>query len=712
MRLYAGVGQLLQALPLFLTKSPSGRKSGALLLALALALSLTAILVMPSSPRVQLAEGDVSPMDVRAPRKIQYESDVLTQQERAAAARRVAPVYLPPDVRITRQAVKRATEVFETIEWARGNRSASLDDKRAMARGVAELRDLPAPVLDATLQATEEGWQRIKAETLRVVEAAMRQPIREDQLNDVRRSLPNYISLSLPEPEAAAAAEYAGRFVQANSVLDEKETQARQREAAAAVPPTTITIERGEIIVRAGDIVLPRHLEALKKLDLLDYTLDWRAVIGTGLLVGLSVFALGLYVVYRNPDFWVDYRRALLLTMVVLAFVILAKLMVPGRTVLPYIFPGAAAAMLLTVLLEPRFALSTTVLLALMVSLMAGRSLELLTYILLGGIIASLSLWRVERLMAFAWAGVYVILTQLITIASFRLIRGENDLQGLGELALAAIGGGVLSMSLTTVGYYILGHIFDLTTSLRLMELARPDQPLLRELQLKAPGSFHHSLVVSNMAESAAHAVGADALLCRVGAYYHDIGKLRQPHMFIENQVNGQNPHDGLDPQTSASIILAHSSDGLVMARQARLPGSLSHLIAQHHGTTLVRFFYAKALETANGRPPDEARFRYPGPKPQTREAAILMLADSCEAAVRAKRPGSFEEIARIIAKVTDEKLREGQLEECPLTLGELTQIREAFLSVLQGVHHPRVDYPTIAEGVLERHAESTSTVN
>ncbi len=695
MSIREGAGAIVRGLPFAIPTNPRWRAASAILLALALSVALTAILVFPTARTVQLKEGDVSPTDIRAPRKIQYESAVLTAQERAEAIRRVQSIYLPPDLRITRQAVKRASEVFETAEWVRGNPGATLDEKRAMLRGVPELRDLPTETLDLTLRASEEGWQRIKGETLRVVEQAMRQPIREDNLDEARRSLSNYISLNLSDAEAAAVAEYARRFIQPNSLLDEAATQLARRQAAANVPTTTRTIERGETILRAGDIVQPRHLEALEKLELLQDSLDWRSVVGTLLLVGLTVFTLGLYVVYRNPDFWVDGRRALLLVLVVLSFVLLAKLMVPGRTVLPYLFPGAAAAMLLTVLLEPRFALSTTLLLALMVSFLAGRSLDLLVYILLGGIVASLTLWRTERLMSFAWAGVYAILAQLICIASFRLIRAEYDVQGLIELGLAAIGSGILAVSLTTLGYYLLGNLFDLTTTLRLMELARPNQPLLRDLQLRAPGTYHHSLIVSNMAEEAAHRIGADALLCRVGAYYHDIGKLNNPHMFIENQLAGANPHDSLPPETSAQLIIGHVSEGLAMGREARLPRALLEHIAQHHGTTLVRFFYARAQELAGGAV-DESQFRYPGPRPHTREAGILMLADCCEAAVRAKRPATTQDVSAIIGRVIDERLNEGQLDDSPLTRREIVRVRDAFENVLQGVYHPRVEYPTV----------------
>lgn len=701
MRFREGASAILNGLPPFSTQSDSQRLVGGVLLGLLLSIALTVIVVFPTTQQVQLREGDVSPSDIRAPRRIQFESDVLTTQERAAASRRVPTVYQPPDLRLTRAAVRRAAEVFETVEWARANPTATLDEKRAMLRGVAELRDLPTDTLDLTLQASEESWQRIKAETVRVVEAAMRQPIREDQIADVRRSLSNYIGFSLSDAEAAAVAEYAARFLQPNSLPDEAATQVARRTAAAAVAATTRTIERGEIIVRAGDIVQPSHLEALQKLDLLQDGLEWRGVVGTFLLVTLSVFVLGMWVVYRNPDFWVDGRRALLLALVLLSFMLLAKVMVPGRTLMPYIFPGAAAAMLLTVLLEPRFALATSVLLALMVSLLAGRSFELFVYILLGGVVASLSLWHVERLMAFARAGVYVILTQMVVLLSFRLIRGEYDMVGVLELAAAAVASGVLATSLTTVGYYVLAHMFDLPTSIRLMELARPDQPVLRELQLKAPGTYHHSLVVSHMAEEAAHRIGADALLCRVGAYYHDIGKLSNPHLFIENQVDRRNPHDALDPTTSARYILAHSTEGVVRAQEAGLPGRLTDLIAQHHGTTLVRYFYARAVEQAGaGPPPDDSMFRYGGPRPQSKEAGILMMADSCEAAVRAKRPEGVEQIDAVVAKVIGERLDDGELDECPLTLREVDQVRAAFCDVLKGVYHPRVEYPNIVEPV------------
>jgi len=280
-------------------------------------------------------------------------------------------------------------------------------------------------------------------------------------------------------------------------------------------------------------------------------------------------------------------------------------------------------------------------------------------------------------------------------LAIFRLPSQETDLLAWAELGAAVVVNGGLSVSLTLAGFYLLGHLFDLTTTLRLMELARPTHPLLRQLLLKAPGTYHHSILVSNMTEQAAERIGADPLLARVGAFYHDIGKTARPYFFVDNQADGVNAHERLDPQTSAEIIISHVKDGLDMAKKYRLPSAVRDFIPQHQGTGLVTFFYHKACEEA-GDPEDvdESKFRYPGPKPQTRESGILMLADSCEAAVRAARPTSREEIEDIVRKVTDAKILAGELDECDLTLRDFEQIRQAFVDTLSGVFHPRVQYP------------------
>jgi hypothetical protein len=245
-------------------------------------------------------------------------------------------------------------------------------------------------------------------------------------------------------------------------------------------------------------------------------------------------------------------------------------------------------------------------------------------------------------------------------------------------------------------GLFLIGPLFDITTTMRLVELGRPDHPLLKRLLREAPATYHHSLMVSNLAEQAAERIGADAMLTRVGAYYHDVGKIARPYFFTENQVEGTNPHDRLDPRTSAEIITGHVKDGIELARRYRLPRRVRAFIPEHHGTGWVSFLYHKAVQLAGDESlVDPNDFHHQGPKPQSRETALVMLADGCEAAVRSARPSSAEEVAEIVNRIIDQRVADQQLTECDLTLRDLDMIRETFVSVLKGVFHPRIKYPS-----------------
>jgi putative nucleotidyltransferase with HDIG domain len=242
---------------------------------------------------------------------------------------------------------------------------------------------------------------------------------------------------------------------------------------------------------------------------------------------------------------------------------------------------------------------------------------------------------------------------------------------------------------------FLIGPLFDITTTMRLVELGRPDHPLLQRLLREAPATYHHSLMVANLAEQAAERIGADAMLTRVGAYYHDVGKIARPYFFTENQVEGVNPHDRLDPQTSAEVIIDHVRDGLELARRYRLPRRVRAFIPEHHGTNWVSFLYDKAVQLAGDASlVDENDFRHIGPKPQSRETALVMMADACEATVRSTRPSNAEEVAEIVNRIIDRRVADGQLSECNLTLRDLELVRETFVSVLKGVFHPRIQYP------------------
>ncbi len=670
----------------------------AILSGLLFVLVVSGILVFQFLPmdRVILDEGDVSDSDIRAPHEITYVSQILTEEARARAEAPVRDIYDPPDARVARQQVTKVRQILDYVDSVRQDSYARPEQQRQWIEGIPDL-SLSAAVIDQILSLPEEDWQAVRAETISVVDQAMREEIRGSQLDQARRRVSTLVGLELSEVEAGIVSDLARDLIKSNSFYNAEKTNEAKRLARESVQPVSRTIAEGEIILREGDIVTPLDVEALSALGLRQAGIEWQGVVGTVIFVLLIAIVLGLYLFRFQQEYWVRWPRMLLLLLLLVLFILAAKLMVSDQAILSYLLPTAALSMLLTVLLGPQLAITVTVLFSMVVGFMAGGSLELAVYALVGGLIASLSLVRVERLNAFLWAGVYVALANLAVILAFRLPNQDYDAVGLLTLAGFSLVNGGLSASLTLAGFYLLGTLFNITTSLQLMELARPTHPLLRQLLLKAPGTYHHTILVSNMAEEAAGRIGADALLARVGAYYHDIGKTIRPYFFVDNQVEGVNVHERLDPRTSAQIVISHVKDGLDLAKRHRLPRKIRDFIPQHHGTSLATYFYQQARES-EGDEVNEEDFRYPGPKPQTKETAIVMLADICEAAVRAERPASIEEIQELVREIIGSKVLAGQLDECDLTLRDLDEIRNAFVNILQGVFHPRIKYPEEAE--------------
>jgi putative nucleotidyltransferase with HDIG domain len=666
----------------------------AILSGLLFVLIVSGILIFQLLPMdgVVLGEGDVSNSDIRAPNEITYVSQILTEEARDGAETAVRDIYDPPDARVARHQVTRVRQILDYIDSVRQDTYAKPEQQRQWIEAIPDL-SLSTAVIDQILSLSEEDWQEVRTEAVSVVDQTMREEIRESQLDQARRRVSALVNLELSEVQAGVVSALARELIKPNSFYNAQKTEEAKRLARESVPPVSRTIAQGEIILREGDIVTPLDVEALSALGLRQAEIEWQGIISTVIFVLLITAVLGLYLVRFRPEYWIRWRRMFLLLLLLVLFILAAKLMVSDQSILSYLLPTAALSMLLTMLLGPQLAITVTVMFSIIVGFMAGSSLELAVYALVGGLIASLSLDRVERLSSFLWAGVYVAIANLAVILAFRLPKQDyNAVQLLTMAGFSLINGG-LSASLTVAGFYLLGTLFDITTSLQLMELARPTHPLLRELLLKAPGTYHHSILVANLAEEAAGRIGADALLARVGAYYHDVGKIVRPYFFVDNQVEGVNVHERLDPRTSAQIVISHVKDGVDLAKKYRLPSKVRDFIPQHQGTGLATYFYHKARES-EGDEVNEEDFRYPGPKPQTKETAILLLADSCEAAVRAERPGSVEEIEELVRKIIGKKVLAGQLDECDLTLRDLDEIRDAFVSILQGVFHPRIKYP------------------
>lgn len=653
------------------------------------------VLRLPLSGQVELQVGDVARSDVTAPRQITYISAIRTQQAREAAAKAVSEVYDPPQARIGRQQLTLANHILDFIATVRSDGYADVETKTTYLRAISSL-ELSAETIGRIIALPASAWDRVASEVQVVLERAMREEIRENRLADERRKVPARVRLDFSDEDAAVVSEIVQDLLAPNSFYNAEKTEERRKLARDGVEPVAVTIERNEVILRAGDIVEPLDIEALDALGLRQPSWTWadvRTAAGLVLLLGLTF----LYYLWRQePELWVGRTELPLLAAIALIFLLLGKALVPAHTLLPYVFPYAALGMLLGILLNLRVALVSTGFFVLLVGWLTGGSVELMAYASLASLVGMLKLRRGERLASYVWAALYIICINLLVVVAFRLAAGKIDPRGLAELAVAALANGLVTVTFTLLGIFVIGALFGVTTPLQLIEISRPTHPLLRQLLLKAPGTYHHTLIVSNMAERAAEAIGADALLTRVGAYYHDVGKTIRPYFFVENRSEGQDPHARLDPYTSAQIIVSHVKDGIDLARKYRLPQRVIDFIPEHQGTLLATYFYHEAVKQAGSADAvDKSQFAYPGPKPQSRETAITMLADSAEATVRSRRPASIEELNQVIGESIQSRVVSGQLDECPLTLADLQKIRQAFLDVLRGLHHPRITYPT-----------------
>ncbi|MCS7178870.1 MAG: HDIG domain-containing protein [Anaerolineae bacterium] len=668
-------------------------------LAFLLVIASTFFLSVPLLPsgRVVLEVGDVAPQDIRAPRRITYESAIRTAEQQQQAEAAVPPVYTAPDPNLARQQLERARQVLDYLGAVRADPFATPAQRRAWTLAVPELQGLPPAVADLLPALSDESWNRVQLEVLNVIAETMRRGVREDDLDSARRQAAERVGLDLSADEAAVTTALAQRLIVPNSFYDEEATRQARQAAREAVPPVVRTLEANEIIVREGQRVSALDLEALQELGLQQSRTRWTELAGNGVLSILSVLMLGGLLARFQPDVLREGRKALLLVLLILLFLALARLMVPDRTVLRYMFPAPALAMLATGTLGAPAGLVAGIFIGGVAGLLADRSLEFLTAGALGSIAATLAVRQSDRPAVFFRAGMMVALTMLATMVAFALFAPHPDLLSLGLAMAGTIANGLTSASLALAGLFLLGPLFDLPTTFRLLELSRPDQPLLQRLLREAPGTYHHSLMVASMAEQAAEQIGLNPLLVRVGAYYHDVGKIARPYFFAENQLEGTNPHDRLDPHTSAQVIIGHVQDGLELARRYHLPAWIRAFIAEHHGTSRAGFQYERALEHA-GNPAwvNEADFRHRGPRPRSRETALVMLADRCEATVRARRPTTPEELVGVVEEVFAQALRTGQLDECPITMEELNLARQSFISTLRGVFHPRPPYPEL----------------
>jgi len=683
----------------------------------AVRLSIAAILLVAAvaailsgdilAPGTSVKVGDVAPASIRAPRTAEFVSQTATDAARAAARQNVPPQYDYTTSRAATLAAQQTAAFDQLVAPVDAAFDAVLSDAARKAALSGALSGLSKSGL-TTLQGLERtAWVGLRSEMRNTLGSAEQREVRDTALDETRTSLPLLLGASFTPDQRAFAGEVLAPLLLANSTYDAAATLAAQDAAAAAVQPVSMTVKQGEVIVDAGHRITSADVEEMAFFGLLNPTPDFARLGGWLLLSALLVGLLLAWIWRFRPEYW-HRDNALVLVALLFLAATLALRLTAGRSILPFFLPLSAAGLLVTVLLDSGTAIVLMAMVGVIAGAVSGSSVEFGAYVFLGGLAGIVTVRRGDRLQHFVQAGLAMFVVNAAVVAIFTLL-GERDLTGVLQLwagsAVAAGGSAVVAVGT----FAALGNLFGITTSFQLLELANPSQPLLRRLLLETPGTYHHSLMVGNLAERAAEAIGADPLLSRVAAYYHDIGKLNDPAAFIENQAGEDNVHDLLSPEESAAIVKRHVASGIDLAYAYNVPKAIIAFIPQHHGTALMSYFYAKAQDeavaSAGVRPgtPEAAaiaaavpqgRFRHAGPKPQSREAAILMLSDGVEASVRSLSSRDEVAIRAMVGQIVRERLEDGQFDECDLTLRDLEQIREAFVAQFLGMYHQRVEYP------------------
>lgn len=669
---------------------------------------------------VHMVVGQVAKRDVEASRRIinRYRTDQLREAAAKAAVREAATQ--PANYEINQATVLHAEEAVEgvfrvlrgeaAIEGEQNNRP-SLSNTDAVRQYIHSKLSVNVPreslhagsdMPDARLENLEVIARKIASDIMRT------QRITEETLPDMQELAGKRVAeLNRAAPDKTLLAGVVKAVLAPNLVLDPQKVERAREQAMRAVPP--VYVEQGQMIVRKGDLVQPEHVTILRDLGLLGQKTNYSAVLGVVTIVMILLAMMVAYVYRFHRDLAQNRQQQLLLGLTLVFVTSLAKLasLVPFEGS-GFLVPTALAGILLTVLLDSRLAMMAVIFLTVIVGVVMGQDTKYVMIALVGGLTGVFSVSKISQRGDVTRAGLIVGLANFLAMIAFGLFRSEWFM--VRYALIGAVNG--LASAVLAIGLLpYMESVFGITSAIRLLELSNPNHPLLKALLLEAPGSYHHSMIVGNLAEAAAEAVGADALLAHVQSQYHDIGKTRRPYFYIENQYGGDNPHDRIAPSLSTLIITSHVKDGLELAKQYKLPKAVYDVIPQHHGTDLVRYFYHKAMENAKGEPVDEKDFRYPGPRPQTKETAIVMLADSVEAAVRSiarPTPGRIEGMVR---KMIKERLNDGQLDESDITFRDLDLIAEAFVRVLTGIFHHRIEYPDIP-GVGDGHVGGAHAQN
>ncbi|MCE5342723.1 MAG: HDIG domain-containing protein [Eubacteriales bacterium] len=670
--------------------------------------------------RYDLQVGDIAYTTITASKDVVDE--LATERNRDAAVAQVEPSYLYKEgvtadvmhslasiltqANTVQQYGQKTLEQYAPGEPQKQKSYVFTTAEMEYAKSLFPLLTLADYQINTLMRASDEDMLDINNNITTALENTMNTTIREGYVSETIQYLQQIIGYKTDmDLLQNVVTPILRKVVQPNMVIDQDATAKLQQEARDEVEP--VIYKQGQNIVVARERVTANQLDLLRSLGLLDDAdFDLTMYVGGALLVLFAMMTYVMIILLFNAKY-LQRPKKLAIQMIILNVTL--ALCIGAKMINLYLPPVLLGAMMMTALLSVACGAAATITLAIVVSaLIAGGNstygtemVNLLLTSIISGILVIFIIRRKPYRQQLFLAGVLAAISNIgiILVIGFMTNTSVEDVF-TNSLWSAA---GALVASLLCVGFNpIMESVFHLATQSKLLELSNPNHPLLRRLLMEAPGTYHHSIIVANLAEAAAEAIGANPLLARAGAYYHDIGKLKRPLYFKENQM-GENPHEHTNPYVSAAILTAHTRDGLMMAQQNHLPQEIQDIIIEHHGDTPVMYFYHKALQQANGQPVDISDFRYDGRRPHIKESAIIMLADTVEAAVRSMPDPTPKAIEAFIERLVRGKLEDGQLSHAPVTLSDIDRISEAFSTVLNGVFHERIEYPAISPEQLSR---------
>lgn len=671
--------------------------------------------------KLDLTLFSVAEKTIRSPGTV--EDKKSTENKRKDAINQVQPVYTLKNeytqnrVDLITSIFQSAMEVNDDVEEEMKKQEGSAVEppaaekvtrlKAKLTSGVS--KELSNQVLTALVQAGNDELSIAKDLTVTAINNVMTKRISTDEVENAKKRVEEelkYTTLLNGNDDLRDAAIFLGRYaVIQNEFYDPISTEELRQQAAENVEP--VKILQGQIIVEEGELINQDIFRRLKLVGLLNNDTSFKPLVGLVILITITLSAI-YYYFYQMKS--LPEKRQMYLLLYGIIFVlsvfimkIISMLQIFNFAGIGYIFPAALGGMLVKILIDEKLAILMSIILAVSGSILFNEGVTGTfnfsegMYILLSSLAAILFLESHNQRSKILQAGTFAAIVNVLLIAAFMLLpNGQFSGIEYGYYFITALVSGIGSAVLTIGLLPFFEASFGILSTMRLIELSNPNHPLLRKILMEAPGTYHHSVMVANLSESACEAIGANGLLARIGSYYHDIGKTKRPNFFIENQMNHDNPHDRLPPDKSAQIIISHVIDGSAILKKYHMPKEIIDIAEQHHGTTLLKFFYHKALQDNPEVREDE--FRYPGPRAQTKESAVVGIADSVEAAVRSLSQPTPELIESLIKKIVADRLQDGQLNECDITLREIETVTHSLCETLKGIFHSRIEYPEITK--------------